>query len=382
MDFDLTDEQRMLKDSIDGLLANKYDFSKRNAAALSTRGWSEEIWRSFAELGFLAAPFSEEDGGFGAGAVEQMLIMESLGRALSLEPYLATVVIGGGFLRHGTSAEQRAAYIPGIIDGSKTLAFAQLERQSRYDLEDVETSAERNGSGYIITGAKRVVLHGDTASAFIVTARTAGGRRDQGGIGVFVVPATAPGVSVRGYSTQDAMRAADVTFDKVEVGGECVLGDPENALPLVEKVVDEARIALCAEALGAMDEALKITLDYLRTRNQFDAPLSSFQALKHRAADMFIELEQSRGMLFYASMSADLEQDMRSRAVSAAKVQIGRSSRFIGQQSVQLHGGIGMTMEAQIGHYFKRTTMIENTFGDVDFHLARLVSQKDANFVL
>ena len=373
MDFDLTEEQRLLKESVDGLLADSYDFESRKKYAKEKGGWSKAVWSKLAEQGLLGLPFSEEDGGFGGGAVETMIVMEALGRALVLEPYLATVVIGGGFLRHGGSAAQKAAHVPGIVDGSKTFAFAQLEKNSRYDLADVATTAKKKGDGWIIDGEKFVVLNGETADTFIVTARTKGGQRDRSGIGVFLVPANAKGVSRKGYPTQDGLHAADVTFTGVEVGADAVLGDPENGLPLVEQVVDDARIALCAEAVGAMDESLKTTVEYIKTRKQFGVPIGSFQVLQHRAADMFVALEQARSMSMYATMASDFENAReRATAVAAAKVQIGKSLKFVGQQSIQLHGGIGMTMEAKIGHYFKRLTMIENTFGDTEYHLRRV----------
>jgi pimeloyl-CoA dehydrogenase small subunit len=287
MDFDLSEEQRLLKDSVDGLLASSYDFDQRKKYAAEKDGWSRAVWGKLAEQGLLGLPFAEADGGFGGGAVETMIVMEALGRALVLEPYLATVVLGGGFLRHGGSAAQKQAILPGVIEGSKTLAFAQLEKNSRYDLADVTTTAKKKGAGYVIDGEKFVVLHGDSADTLIVSARTAGGQRDRDGIGVFLVPASAKGVSIKGYPTQDGQRAADITFSGVEVGAEAALGDPAKGLPLIERVVDEARIAMCAEAVGAMDESLKATVEYLKTRKQFGVPIGTFQTLQHRAADMF-----------------------------------------------------------------------------------------------
>jgi pimeloyl-CoA dehydrogenase small subunit len=373
MDFDLSEEQRLLKESVDGLLGDSYDFDARKKYGAEKGGWSRSVWSKLAEQGLLGLPFSEDDGGFGAGAVETMIVMEALGKALVLEPYLATVVIGGGFLRHGGSAGQKAAHIPGIIDGSKTFAFAQLEKNSRYDLRDVSTSAKKKGEGWIIDGEKFVVLNGEMADMLIVTARTKGGRRDAGGIGVFMVPGNSKGIAKKGYPTQDGLHAADITFTGVEVGTDAVIGDPENGLPLIERVVDEARIAMCAEAVGAMDESLKSTVEYLKTRTQFGVPIGSFQVLQHRAADMFVAVEQARSMSMFATMASDFDDAKeRATAVAAAKVQIGKSAKFVGQQAVQLHGGIGMTMEAKIGHYFKRLTMIENTFGDTDYHLRRV----------
>jgi pimeloyl-CoA dehydrogenase small subunit len=373
MDFDLSEEQRLLKESVDGLLGDAYDFDSRKKYMKEKAGWSKAIWSKFAEQGLLGLPFPEDDGGFGAGAVETMIVMEALGKALVLEPYLATVVIGGGFLRHGGSAAQKAAHIPGIIEGSKTFAFAQLEKNSRYDLQDVATSAKKKGGAYVIDGEKFVVLNGEAADTLIVTARTAGGQRDAAGVGVFLVPGNAKGVAKKGYPTQDGLHAADITFTGVEVGADAVIGDAENALALIERVVDEARTAMCAEAVGLMDETLKETVEYLKTRKQFGVPIGSFQTLQHRAADMFVAVEQARSMSMFATMASDFDDAKeRATAVAAAKVQVGKSAKFVGQQSIQLHGGIGMTMEAKIGHYFKRLTMIENSFGDTDYHLRRV----------
>lgn len=372
MDFDLSEEQRLLKDSVEGLLADSYDFEQRKKYAQEKAGWSKAVWGKLAEQGLLGLPFSENDGGFGGGPVETMIVMEALGRALMLEPYVATVVLGGGFLRHGGSDAQKAKYLPSIIDGSKTLAFAQLEKDSRYDLADVATTAKKKGDGWVIDGEKFVVLNGNAADTLIVSARTKGGQTDRNGIGLFLVPADAKGVRVKSYPTQDGQHAADITFSGVEVGADAAIGNPDNALPLIEKVVDEARIAMCAEAVGAMDESLKTTVEYLKTRKQFGVAIGTFQTLQHRAADMFVFLEQARSMAMLAAMATDFDEKERGKTVAAAKVQIGKSLKFVGQQAIQLHGGIGMTMEAKIGHYFKRLTMIESTFGDTDYHLRRV----------
>lgn len=380
MDFDLSEEQRLLKDSVDGLLKSSYDFDQRKKYRGEKGGWSKNVWGKLAEQGLLGLPFTEEEGGFGAGAVETMIVMESLGRALVVEPYLPTVIIGGGFLRRGGSAAQKEAYIPSIIDGSKTLAFAQLEKNSRYDLGDVTTTAKKNGDGWVIDGEKFVVLNGENADTLIVSARTAGGQRDRNGVGLFLVPANAKGVSIKGYPTQDGLHAADITFTSVQVGSDAVIGDPANALPLIETVVDDARIALCAEAVGEMDESLKTTVEYLKTRTQFGVAIGTFQVLQHRAADMFVAVEQARSMAMFATMASDFEDAAeRAKAVSAAKVQIGKSLKFVGEQAIQLHGGVGMTMEYKIGHYFKRLTMIESTFGDTDYHLRRVTDAGGLN---
>lgn len=373
MDFDLTEEQSILKDSLDRLLAAGYGFEQRKRAMASSEGWSAEMWRSYAEMGLMALPFSEEDGGIGGGPVETMIVMEALGRVLALEPYFPTVVLGGAFLRLGASTAQKAEFVPGIVDGSRKLAFAQAERRSRYDLHHVETTARRDGSGYVLNGAKGVVVHGDGADTLVVTARTAGGTRDEGGIGVFLVDANAAGVLRQGYAMQDGLRAAEFAFDGVKVGADAVLGDPEGGLPLVRRVVDQAIAALAAEAVGVMSAMHALTLDYIKVRKQFGVPIGMFQALQHKAVDIYVALEQARSITLYATMMADSDDAAeRARAMHAAKVEIGRGGRLAGENAIQLHGGVGMTMEYAIGHYFKRMTMIDLTFGDHDHHLRAL----------
>ena len=373
MDFDLSEEQRLLKESLDRLIGDRYAFEQRKGYAQSPQGWSRELWAQFAELGLLGLPFEERHGGSAGGPVETMIAMEAFGRALALEPYLATVVLGGGFLRHGGSAEQCADLIPQIADGSLTVAFAHTERQSRYDLYDIETRAVRDGAGWMLDGKKGVVVHGDTADKLVVTARVGGGRRDRDGVAAFIVDGKTAGVSRLGYPTQDGLRAAEITLANVRVGPEGALGEPGKALPLIERVVDEAIAALCAEAIGAMAVMHELTVEYLKTRRQFGREIGSFQILQHRAVDMLIALEQARSMAMFATMMAAEENAAERRnAVAAAKVQIGRSGKFIGQQAIQLHGGIGMTMEYKVGHYFKRVTMIDTMFGDADHHLREL----------
>jgi pimeloyl-CoA dehydrogenase small subunit len=373
MDFDLSEEQRLLKESLDRLIGDRYAFEQRRVYSQATEGWSRELWAQYAELGLLGLPFPESQGGSGGGPIETMLVMEAFGRALALEPYLATVVLGGGFLRHGGNDALSADLVPKIAGGGLTLTFAQTERHSRWNLADISTTATRDGAGWRLDGEKGVVLHGDTADKLVVTARIGGGQRDRNGIGVFVVDANAPGLSRRGYPTQDGLRGAEVTLAGVRVGPEAVLGEPGAGLPLVERVVDEAIAALCAEAVGAMAVMHELTVEYLKTRRQFGREIGSFQVLQHRAVDMLVALEQARSMAMFATMMAAEENIVERRnAVSAAKVQIGRSGKFVGQQAIQLHGGIGMTMEYKVGHYFKRMTMIDTTFGDADHHLRRL----------
>lgn len=370
MDFDLSEDQRLLQDSLSKLLKDKYGFEQRKGHMTSETGWSRDVWAAYAELGLLGMPFAEEDGGLGYGAVETMIVMEQMGRSLTLEPFLSTVVMGGGFLRHGASAEQRAALVPQIAEGRLLLAFAHTEPQSRFDLNDVATTARKDGGGWVIEGRKGVVIHGDTADQLIVTARVSGARRDRDGIGVFVVPADAQGVTRRGFRTSDGQRAADITLDAVKVGAEAEL---KGGLALAERVVDETIAALAAEAVGCMEAAKDLTVDYLKTRKQFGRPIGSFQSLQHRAAEMMVCLEQARSMAMLAAMMAgEPDGAERRRQMRAVKIEVGRNARFVGQQTVQMHGGIAMTMEYAGGHYLKRLTVIENMFGDMDHHLAAL----------
>ena len=370
MDFDLNDEQRLLKDSVDRMIADRYGFEARRGYRAEPDGWSREMWRQFAEQGLLGLPFAEADGGFGGGPVETAIIMEAFGRALVVEPYLATVVICGGLLRHAASDDQLAELVPAVAAGEQVLAYAQAERQSRWSLNDIQTKAEPDGEGWLISGEKSLVLNGDSADTLLVTARTAGTHRERHGIGLFLVDAGSESVSRRGYPTQDGARAAEVTFNATPARA---VGDPAEALPVLERVQDETLAALSAEAVGVMDAMHALTVDYMKTRKQFGRAIGENQALQHRAVDMYVSLEQARSMAMYATMmSGDPDPLERQRAMHAAKVQIGRSGRHIGQEAVQLHGGIGVTMEYAVGHHFKRMTMIERGYGDTDSHLAAL----------
>jgi pimeloyl-CoA dehydrogenase small subunit len=373
MDFELSDEQRLLKDSVERLLADNYDFEARRKYAQEPHGFSSKLWRQYAELGLLALPFAEKYGGIDGGPVDSMIVMEAFGRALALEPYLATVVLAGSLLRLGGNERQRDLLLPKIGGGELLLAFAHAERQARYNLADVATTARRDGEHYLLDGAKTLVLHGDSADRFIVSARLASKQTDIAGLGLFLVDASAQGLSRQGYATIDGQRAAEVTLAGVRVSAADAIGEPGNAFPLIERVADIAIAALCAEAVGAMAAMHELTVDYLKERKQFGVPLGKFQVLTHRAADMLVTLEQARSMAMLAAMTADEESaDERRRAISAAKVQVANSGRSVGQQAIQLHGGIGMTMEYKVGHYFKRVTAIEKLFGDATHHLNML----------
>ena len=373
MDFDFSDEQRMLKDSVEQLITDRYDFEQRKKYMKEASGYSRAQWAQYAEMGLLGLPFDEKYGGVGGGPVETMIVMEAFGRGLTLEPYLATVVLAGGLVHLGGNDAQRNAILPQIADGSLLMAWAHSEAQSRYDLADVATTAKRDADGWILTGEKSFVAHGNCADKLVVSARIAGDRNSRDGIALFLVDATAQGVSRKSYETQDGQRAAQIKLAGVKVSSKDELGDPGKALPLIERVSDNALAAVAAEAVGAMSAAHEITLEYLRTRKQFGVTIGSFQVLQHRAVDVLVSLEQARSMALYATMMVnDPDPAERSKAISAATVQIRRSGKFIGQQVVQLHGGIGMTLEYKIGHYFKRLTAMESLLGDTDHHLAAL----------
>ncbi len=372
MDFEYNDEQRMLKDSVDRLIGPAYDdLGKRRSTQAEGTGFSADLWHKYAELGLTALPFTEEDGGFGGGPVETMIVMEAVGRGLALEPYLASIVIGGNLIRLGGTPAQREACIPQIADGSLRVAFAHVERQARYDLFDVSTHAKRTEGGYTIEGDKSVVLSGDSAGKLIVSARTSSAsRRDKHGITLFLVDANAPGISRRDFPTQDGQRGAAISFAGVVVPESAIIGTLDHGGELIEHVTDIAIAAVCSEAVGAMTSLHALTLDYLKTRKQFGVPIGSFQVLQHKAVDMFTALEQARSMAYYAAMMAASDDAReRRRALSAAKVQINNSAKFVGETAVQLHGGIGVTMEYRAGHYFKRLTMIQSLFGDTDHHM-------------
>lgn len=368
MDFDLDDDQRLLRDSVDRLIADRYGFEARRGFMAAADGWSRGNWAQFAELGLLGLPFAEAAGGFGGGAVEIALVMEAFGRGLVVEPYLATVLLAGRMLEEAGES----ALVGRIAAGKMLAAVAHLERHSGWDLADVSTRAVAEGDVWRITGEKFLVLHGDCADMLLVTARTAGGQRERAGVGVFLVAADAAGVSRRGVATQDGQRAAEVTLTGAAARR---LGFPGEALAVLERVRDQAIAALCAEAVGVMAQMHAITVDYLKTRKQFGRAIGEFQVLQHRAVDMYVALEQARSMALYATlMAGEADAATRAAAISAAKVQIGRSGRHIGQEAVQLHGGIAMTMEYKVGHYFKRMTMIEEMFGSSDEHLEHVAT--------
>ena len=371
MDFSFTSEQDQLRDTVARLVRQQYDFETRRKVAKSEAGWRPEMWAQFAELGLLGASFSEEEGGFGGGPIEAMIISEEFGKGLVVEPYLQAVIVGGNFLRLGGSAAQREEHIAGLVGGEAIVAFAYSEPKSRFELTDVSTIAMKACAGYTLNGHKAVVIGAPFATHLFVTARTSGAQRDKAGITVFLVPKDAKGITTRDYPTVDGLRASEVLFENVSVGADTVVGEVDNGLPLIEKVVDYAIAALCAEACGCFKILNEATITYAKQRKQFGRPIADFQVLQHRMVDMFMAAEQAISMTYMVTLKLDEADKARKLAASGANVQIGKAGRLISQDAVQIHGGMGMTDELNVGHFFKRVTMIESQFGNTDWHLRR-----------
>lgn len=383
MNIELSADQILFKDTVDRLFADKYTFDQRARYAHETNGWSKAFWAQLADLGLLSVPFDEAYGGFGRIGVEAMIFMEAYGRSLALEPYLASVVLGGGTLQLAGSEAQRDELLPRLIAGDLHLALAHSEPDAVNDLSCVAASATRTEQGWLLSGQKRLALNADSAEFLIVSARTHGAPGDVHGISLFLVPSDSVGVVRHATSLLGGLRAADITLEGSHIGRGALIGTENAGLPVVARLVERATAMIVAEAVGAMSALHAMTLEYLRTRRQFGMPLASFQALQHRAVDMYTALEQSRSMMLLAALAADSTgAEGRSRALSAAKVQMGRAARFIGQQAVQLHGGIGMTMECAVGHYFRRLTALDMMFGSADLHLQRLARPDDGLFNL
>ena len=373
MNFDYNEEQQLLAASIQRFVAKEYGFEARRRSIAAHEGCSPSVWATLAELGVLGLPLPTEFGGFGGGALDLVSVMEAIGEALVVEPFLATVGLGARFIARGGTAAQKMRWLPAVAQGELRLAFAQTERGARYDLGHVATRASRVGQAYVLDGDKRVVLHAPCAQQLVVSARTQGDAAERHGISLFVVDAAAPGVTMRSYQTLDELPAADVSFDGVTVALDALIGVEHEGLALIEEVVDFATALVCAEAVGAIGAANDATLEYLKTRKQFGVPIGSFQALQHRMVDMVIRHEQAKSLASLACAAVDGEPDpaRRRRTVSAAKVGIADACRHVSQESVQLHGGMGMSEEMKVSHTFRRLTMIAQQFGDADHHLER-----------
>ena len=371
MNFDFTEEQIMLRDSVARFIQDDYDFDTRQRIAGSDEGMSRDNWQTFAQLGWLSIPFAEEHGGFGGNAVDVMLMMEQLGKGLVLEPYLATVLLFGGLLQKGGSAEQQANHIPKIIDGSCLGALAYLERQSRFELADVKTTALADGDSFSLNGEKVVVFNGVNADHVIVSARTSGEQSDEQGISLFLLATDTPGIEKLSYRMMDGQVVANLVFNNVQVPAANLVGALGEAYPLIEAVALEANLALAAEAVGIMEQLNSKTVEYTKTRQQFGVAIGSFQALQHRMVDTFMAHEQTKSLLYRAVCAiTDTEEDATT-AIHALKVMVDRAGKQVFAEAIQLHGGMGITDELDIGHYAKRLMMINTSFGNGDYHQAK-----------
>ena len=371
MDLSYSEDHTLLSESITRFIQNDYDFETRSRIAASDLGFDAGVWQQFADLGWLAIPFSEDEGGLGADPVSVMILMERFGRGLVLEPYVPSILLGGRLIAAAGGAEQRSRYLGELIAGKIQLAFGHGEPSGRYALAHVATRAEGGAGGFTLSGQKAVVHNAEAADFIIVSARSSGEVRAQEGISLFLVPRRTPGLTVRPYRTVDGLRAAELVLEGVQVGEDALLGEEGGAYPAIEAVTDGAVAAVCSEAVGVMDLLRETTLEYLKTRQQFGRPLGAFQVLQHRAVDMLIACEEARSLALMATLSFDKTVSERRRAVSAAKARIGNAGRKVGQEAVQLHGGMGVTDELKVGHYFKRLTMIDTFFGDAAHHLDR-----------
>ncbi|HSM29236.1 MAG TPA: acyl-CoA dehydrogenase family protein [Woeseiaceae bacterium] len=372
MDFSFNEIQAMLDDSVGKFIANDYDFETRQKYAASERGYGPEVWQTFAELGWTSVPFGEEDGGFGGGPADLMVLMLRFGKGLVVEPYLANIVLAGGVLRRAASADQREQWLHPIIAGELQAALAYAEPQSRYDIASVRTAAVADGDGWALNGDKGVVFNGGNAELLVVSARTSGGQTDTDGITLFAVPADSAGVRIRSYPTVDGHQAAEIHFDNVAVDGGAVIGEPGRGFAALDATIDDATLAVSAEAVGIMQVMTDKTVEYSKNRMQFGVPIGSFQALQHRMVDMFTDCEQSYSLLLWATMRAAQGDADASRAISAIKYQVGTVGRKVGQEAVQIHGGMGVSWDVDIAHYFKRLTAIDQILGNADWHLDRL----------
>ena len=372
MNFELSEEQQLLRDAVARFVDDNYDLESRQKSTAAEGGFSKRHWSTMAELGWFALPFDEADGGFGGTQIDNMVVMEQIGRGLVVEPFFASVVLGGGVMKRAASRSQKAAYLPGVIEGSSQLTLAYAEEQARFDLHDVTTPARKEGDGYMLNGHKSMVANAETASHIIVSARTSGGQIDESGISLFIVATDAAGLSLSNFPTVDGLRASEITFKNVALDASALIGSEGEGFSVLLGVANDAIVALGAEAVGAMEVLYKDTVAYTQEREQFGHALSEFQVLQHRMVEMFMEYEQCKSLLFRATMElAAGDSAEAQRAVHALKHMVGKAGTFIGENAVQLHGGMGVTEELRVGHYFKRLIVIEGQFGNSDYHLER-----------
>ena len=371
MDFNFNEEQSMIQGQVAQFIQRDYEWEKRQTLASSELGFSKENWNTFAELGWLGISLSEESGGFGGSALETMIIMEEFGKALVIEPFLETIVLSAGLIDSCGNKNQKKEILEKVILGKMQLALAFAEPQSRFNLSDITTEAKQDGNSYNLNGYKSVVMNGPSADMLIISARTSGKSRDENGISLFLVDSKSSGISSRHYSTVDDRKASEISLENVKVDSNSLLGKIDQGYEELEKAIDVATLAICAEAVGVMEVLYKTTVEYTKTRKQFGQAIGKFQVLQHRMVDMFMEYEQSKSLLLMATIKKAEDASDSKKSISGLKYQIGKASKFIGQQAVQLHGGMGVTDELNVGHFFKRLTTISTIFGNTDYHLKR-----------
>ena len=374
MNFELSEEQKMIQQSVERFVQENYDLTNRVKISSEDPGYSQDYWTAMAELGWLGLAFSEEDGGFGGNQIDILVLMEQFGKGLVLEPFLANIVLGGGAIKRGGTPAIKESVLPNLIEGNLQLTLAYAEEQSRFDIEDVATAAREDGNNFIINGKKSMVLNAESADKIVVVTRTSGSQVDEDGISLFLVDATSKGVERENFPTVDGLRASEITFTDVEVSSDNLIGEKDKGFSILQAVVNDAILALSAEAVGAMEVLYKDTVEYTQQREQFDHPLSDFQVLQHRMVDMFMEYEQCKSLLLRATMETVQDPILAQRTVHALKHLIGKSGIFVGESAVQLHGGMGVTEELRIGHFFKRLLVIDSQFGNSDFHLDKFTS--------
>ena len=374
MDFTFNEEQSLIQDQVDQFVQKEYDWETRQALSNSELGFGEDNWKKFAELGWLGISVSEDSGGFGGSAIESMLIMEAFGKGLVVEPFLETVIMAGGLIDDHGSDQQKSSFLEPAISGEMHLAIAYAEPQSRFNLSDVVTEAKADGDNFIINGYKSVVMNGPSADQIIISARTSGSQLDEDGISLFIIDANTSGLDKTNYKTVDGRRASDLTLENVSVSKENLIGEQDKGFEILDSAIDKAILAISAEAVGAMEVLYKTTVEYTKTREQFGTAIGKFQVLQHRMVDMFMEYEQCKSLLYMATMKYEEKAEDAKKAISGLKYQVGKAGKFIGQQAVQLHGGMGVTDELNVGHYFKRLTTVGTIFGNTDYHLKKYTS--------
>ena len=371
MDFNFNEEQTLIQGQVAQFIQRDYEWEKRQNLVSSELGFSEANWKTFAELGWLGISLSEESGGFGGTVLESMIIMEEFGKGLVLEPFLETIILCSGLIDSCGTDEQKGEILGQVVAGNMHLALGFTEPQSRFNLADVTTEAKLKDGNYVVSGFKSVVMNGPNANKFIISTRTSGKQTDQDGISLLVVDANQDGVSLRNYPTVDDRRASELSLENVIVPASCLLGSENQGFKLLEDAIDNATLGICAEAVGAMEVLYKTTVEYTKTREQFGQPIGKFQVLQHRMVDMFMEYEQSKSLLYMATIKNVEGSPDAKKSISGLKYQVGKAAKFIGQQAVQLHGGMGVTNELNVGHFFKRLTTIISIFGNTDYHLKR-----------